>query len=264
MSMENIITTAIIRQFADKLAASIDLDVAFVGGGPSALVAAAELAKKGLKTAIFEKSLAPGGGVWGGGMLFNEIVVQENALATLDQVGIGYQAVPDAKGYYTVDSVEMASGLIFNAIKAGAKIFNAMAVEDIVFKEGRVNGLVINWAPVRKLAMPVDPLTVIAKAVVDATGHPCEIIRIACEKAQVKIATETGGVLGEKPMWVQHGEQQTVDSTAEYFPGLFACGMSATNVTGGYRMGPIFGGMLLSGLKAADLIAKSLASQKAR
>ena len=40
--------------------------------------------------------------------------------------------------------------------------------------------------------------------------------------------------------------------------------MSATNVTGGYRMGPIFGGMLLSGLKAADLIAKSLASQKAR
>ncbi|MDD4099302.1 MAG: sulfide-dependent adenosine diphosphate thiazole synthase [Lentisphaeria bacterium] len=257
--MENIITTAIIRQFADKLSDSIELDVAFVGGGPSALVAAAELAQQGLKTAIFEKSLAPGGGVWGGGMLFNEIVVQENVLSALGRYGIRTQPVPGAPGYFTVDSVEMASGLIFHALKAGARIFNAMAVEDIVFKDGRVNGLVINWAPVRKLAMPVDPLTIVAKAVVDATGHPCEIIRVACDKAQVKISTETGGVLGEKPMWVENGEQQTVDSTAEYFPGLFACGMSATNVTGGYRMGPIFGGMILSGLKAAQLIAASLA-----
>ena len=35
--------------------------------------------------------------------------------------------------------------------------------------------------------------------------------------------------------------------------------MSANNVAGGYRMGPIFGGMMLSGEKVADLIVKSLA-----
>ena len=35
--------------------------------------------------------------------------------------------------------------------------------------------------------------------------------------------------------------------------------MSANNIMGGYRMGPIFGGMLKSGKKVADLI---LASRK--
>lgn len=259
MAMENIISKAIIQRFADKLSDNLSLDVALVGGGPSALVAAAALAEAGLKTAIFEKNLSPGGGIWGGGMLFNEVVVPEKVVAILQRFDIGCQPIPAVDGYFTVDSLELASGLIFRAMKAGARIFNAMTVEDIIFKDGRVNGLVINWTPVRKLSMPVDPLTVLSRTVVDATGHPCEIIRLACEKAQVKIATPTGGVVGEKPMWVEHGEQQTIDSTAEYFPGLFACGMSATNVTGGYRMGPIFGGMILSGLKLAEQIKASLA-----
>ncbi|MBQ1278260.1 MAG: hypothetical protein IIY07_06410, partial [Thermoguttaceae bacterium] len=68
----------------------------------------------------------------------------------------------------------------------------------------------------------------------------------------------TGGILGEKPMFATSGEASTVENTREYFPNLFACGMSANNVMGGYRMGPIFGGMLLSGRKAARLIIESL------
>ena len=258
MSTENIITRAIIERFSRKLTDNLQLDVALVGGGPSALVAAAELARRGYKVAVFEKSLAPGGGVWGGGMLFNEVVVQDNALAILDDFKIRHYPVPAGEGYHTVDAVEMAAGLIFGALQAGATVFNAIAVEDIVFQDGRVRGLVINWQSVRKLGMPVDPLTVIARAVVDATGHPCEIIRTATAKAQVRLATETGAVMGERPMWVDNGEQDTVASTAEYYPGLYACGMSATNVTGGYRMGPIFGGMLLSGRKLAELIDRNL------
>ena len=54
--------------------------IAIVGGGPSALVAAHDLAKAGFKVAIFERKLAPGGGTWGGAMLFNEVVVQSEAL----------------------------------------------------------------------------------------------------------------------------------------------------------------------------------------
>ena len=230
---------------------------AIVGGGPSALVAARYLAERGVKTAIFERKLAPGGGTWGGGMLFNEVVVQDSALPILDDFGIRHEKL-DTDGYHTLDSVEMASGLIFGALKAGAKIFNSVSVEDIVFKDGKVNGLVINWTPVERLGMHVDPLTVISECVLDGTGHPSEIIRLASEKAKIKLNTPTGSIMGERPMWVESGESSTVENTAEYYPGLFACGMSANNVSGGYRMGPVFGGMLLSGRKVAALIAERL------
>ncbi len=254
MSIENIISSAIVRSFGAKLEQALNLDVAIVGGGPSALVAARDLAKAGLKVAIFERKLAPGGGTWGGGMLFNEVVVQDSALHILDSFGIHHKKIENAPGYHTLDSVEMASGLIFGAVSAGAKIFNSVSVEDIVFKEGKVNGLVINWTPVERLGMHVDPLTVIASAVLDGTGHPSEVLHLATDKAQIRLATETGKILGEKPMWVDSGEASTVENTKEYFPGLFACGMSANNTAGGYRMGPIFGGMLLSGEKVAQLI----------
>ena len=257
-AIENVISQAIISKFSGKLQAGLDLDAAFVGAGPSALVAARYLAQAGYKCAIFERKLAPGGGTWGGGMLFNEAVVQEEALPILEDFEIPYEPVPGAPGYYTLDSVAMASGLIFGCLKAGAVIFNSMSVEDLVFKEGKVGGLVINWTPVERLGMHVDPLTVLSKAVVDGTGHPSEIMRMAVEKAGIKLDTPDGKIQGERPMWVDQGEAQTVDNTKEYFPGLFACGMSANNTGGGYRMGPIFGGMLMSGRKAASLVEKFL------
>ena len=254
MSAENIISTAIISKFSEKLINGLTLDVAIVGGGPSALVAAHDLARAGLKTAIFERKLAPGGGTWGGGMLFNEVVVQDEALDILDDFQITHRKLPGADGFHTLDSVEMASGLIFGALKASAKIFNSVSVEDLVFKNGKVNGLVINWTPVERLGMHVDPLTVIAENVIDGTGHPSEILNLAVKKAKIKLDTPTGDIIGEKPMWVENGEISTVENTREYYPGLYACGMSANNVMGGYRMGPIFGGMLMSGRKAAKLI----------
>ena len=256
--IETTISRAIVENFSAKLLENLTVDVAIVGAGPSALVAAHYLAKAGIRTAIFERKLAPGGGTWGGGMLFNEVVVQDASLEILDEFGISHKPIPGAPGYNTLDSVEMASGLIFGAVSAGAKIFNAVSVEDIVFRGEQVGGLVINWTPVERLGMHVDPLTVISQCVLDGTGHPSEIMHLAVEKAQLKLATSTGGILGEKPMWVDSGEASTVENTREYFPGLFACGMSANNVMGGYRMGPIFGGMMLSGRKAADLIRQRL------
>ena len=182
MSAENIITAAIISKFSEKLLNGLKLDVAIVGGGPSALVAAHDLAAAGLKTAIFERKLAPGGGTWGGGMLFNEVVVQDEALNILDDFNISHKKLETADGYHTLDSVEMASGLIFGALKAGAKLFNCISVEDLVFKNGKVNGLVINWTPVERLGMHVDPLTVIADNVINGTGHPSEILNLAVKK----------------------------------------------------------------------------------
>ena len=142
---------------------------------------------------------------------------------------------------------------------SGAIIFNAMCAEDVVIHDGVVAGVVINWNPVRRLEMHVDPLVVMSRALVDGTGHPSEIVAKVVNKAGMKIASPTGGIVGEKPMWMADGERTTVENTGRLCPGLYACGMAANNVQGGFRMGPIFGGMLKSGRKIARLIAEDLA-----
>ncbi len=256
MVMEEQISGAIVRSFFKKLESCLATDVAIVGAGPSGLVAARDLAKAGFKVAVFESKLAPGGGTWGGGMLMNEVVVQDDAAEILNDFDIA--SVSLGNGYRTLDSVEMASGLIFGARKAGAVIFNTVCVEDIVVHAGVISGVVINWNPVRRLEMHVDPIVVSARAVVDGTGHPSEIVQKAVNKAGVKIDSPTGGILGEKPMWMEDGERTTVENTKRLFPGLYASGMAANNVQGGFRMGPIFGGMLKSGRKLAKIIAEDL------
>ena len=257
-SLENIVSSAIVAGFSDKLLDCLQVDAAVVGAGPSGLVAAKTLADKGLKVAVFERKLAPGGGVWGGGMLFNEVVVQEEAKQIVDEFGVRSRELKDTPGYYAIDSVELASGLIFGAVHAGARIFNSVSVEDVAFKDERICGLVINWTPVERLGMHVDPLVVMTKAVLDGTGHPCEVLNLVQRKARVKLDTPTGEILGERPMQAATGEITTVENTREYYPGLFASGMSANNVMGGYRMGPIFGGMLRSGKKAAELMEEAI------
>ena len=254
--MEEKITSALIRSYFTKLNQHLAVDVAIVGAGPSGLVAARDLAKAGLKAAVFERKLAPGGGIWGGGMLFNEIIVQKDALAILDSFGIGYQDAGD--GFFTADAVETASGLIFGARKAGAVLFNSISVQDIVFKEDRIGGVVVLWTPVERLQMHVDPLVITARAVLDGTGHPSEIVALATRKAGIKIDTPTGGIVGEKPMWMDSGEASTVENTKRLYPGLYASGMAANNAGGGFRMGPIFGGMLKSGRKIAEIIRNDL------
>ncbi len=59
-------------------------------------------------------------------------------------------------------------------------------------------------------------------------------------------------------MWADVGEKTVVEVTQEVYPGLIAAGMAATAVAGGPRMGPIFGGMLLSGEKAAMIALEKL------
>jgi sulfide-dependent adenosine diphosphate thiazole synthase len=254
--MEEKITKTIVQGYFHKLTDNLHVDVAIAGAGPSSLVAACDLAKAGKKVAVFERKLAPGGGTWGGGMLFNEVVVQEDTLPILDDFHISYRQADD--GYFSIDSVEFASGLIFGACRAGVRIFNAVSVEDIVFKENRVAGVVILWTPVQHLGMHVDPLVITAKAVLDGTGHPSEIVELATNKAGITIDTETGGIMGEKPMWVESGEASTFHNTKCLFPGLYVSGMAANNVSGGFRMGPIFGGMLKSGRKIAGIIMEDL------
>jgi len=257
--MEQIVSTGIVDSYFKKLKESLSIDVAIVGGGPSGMVASYYLARKGYKVAVFERKLAPGGGMWGGAMMFNEIVVQKEALHVLDELSIFYKHLE--KEYYTIDSVHATSALIYQATKAGAKVFNCTSIEDVVFKDGQVNGVVLNWAPVHRENMYVDPLVIMAGAVLDGTGHDCDIARTLEQKNGIKLNTPTGKVMGERSLSIDEGERATIENTKEVFPGLFVSGMAANGVSGGFRMGPIFGGMLLSGKKAADLIHQKLSKK---
>lgn len=255
--MEKIVSLGIVDSYFSKLKQNLSLDVAIVGGGPSGLVAAYYLAKAGKRVALFERKLAPGGGMWGGAMMFNEIMVQQEAVHILDELGVDYKATENGD-YFLVDSVHSTSALIYKATQAGATIFNCYSVEDVVFQEGRVSGLVVNWAPVTREGMHVDPLMFMSKAVLEGTGHDCEISTLVARKNDVKLDTPSGGVKGEKSLDVELGEKTTVENTKEVFPGLYVSGMAANGVMGAPRMGPIFGGMLLSGKKVAELIIANI------
>lgn len=254
--METIVSRGIIDSYFEKLKNNLEVDVAIVGGGPSGLIAAYYLAKAGKKVVLFDRKLAPGGGMWGGAMMFNDIVVQEEAMPIIKEMGVTYKTYE--KGTYVMDSVHTTSALIYNATQAGAVIFNCYSVEDVVFKNERVSGVVVNWAPVMRERMHVDPLTIMAKAVLDGTGHDCEIANTVARKNGVRLNTPTGGVVGERSLAVEEGERTTVENTKEIYPGLYVSGMAANGVSGSFRMGPIFGGMLLSGKKTAELIIENL------
>jgi len=260
MLEEKIISEAIIARYFSDLKTYLSLDVAIVGGGPSGMTAGYYLAKTGLKVALFERKLSLGGGMWGGGMTFNYIVVQEQGKEILQELGIETQEYKP--GYYTVDSVLATTSLGSLACKAGLKVFNCMSVEDLVLKEVdgnlRVQGLVVNYSPVELAGLHVDPLVVETKFVIEATGHDTEVLKTLVRKNNIRLNTSSGEIAGEKSLWAQVAEEDTPKNAREVFPGIYVCGMAANACFGSYRMGPIFGGMLLSGKKVALEIANRL------
>jgi len=254
------ISRAIIGRYFSKLDSHLEVDVAIGGGGPAGLCAAYYLAKAGIKVAIFERRLSVGGGMWGGGLMFNEIVVGEEGKKILDEFNV--PAMQWKPGYYTADSVRSVVTMAAEAMKAGTKIFNLLSIEDLMVEDREVTGIVVNWSAVEMSSLHVDPISIGARFVIDATGHGLELVKILVAKNDVKLSTSTGGISGETSMFAHRGEEMVVKNTGEIYPNLYVSGMAASAVHGSNRMGPIFGGMFLSGKKVAQMIIERLNSGK--
>ncbi len=256
MLREKKISELIVDSFFEKFKNSLSCDVIIVGSGPSGLVCGYFLAKRGIKTVLLERKGSLGGGIWGGGMMFNTIVFEKNVKRLLDEFDITYKL--EEKDYLVAGAPEFAAALTFAACKAGVEVFNFITAEDVIVKQKRVCGLVLNWTPVNMAGFYVDPLTIESKYVVDATGHDCCVSKILSEKFRGELGNKGKYFFKEKPMNAELGEKGVFVNSKEIFPGLYVTGMASQAVFGGYRMGPIFGGMILSGEKVAMSIIKQM------
>ncbi len=251
-------TKAIVKASADKLSKLAENDVIIVGAGPAGLTAARYLAKEGLKTLVIERRLSFGGGIGGGGMQLPALLVQEPADEILREVNCKLE--PCDKGLYVVDPAEMIAKLAVGALDAGAEILLGVTVDDVIYRiennKARIAGVVIQWTSIIASGLHVDPLALKAKAVVDCTGHEAEVLTVASRKVPELNLT----VPGEASMWTPKAEILVVEKTGEACPGLYVAGMSVAALHGLPRMGPVFGGMLLSGRQVAEIIAAKLKS----
>ncbi len=250
---EKEVTRAIVEEFSKQFQEYADSDCIIIGAGPSGLMAGKELASKGIRVLIVERNNYLGGGFWIGGYLMNKITVRTPGEKVLDELGIPYKEF--SPGLMVADGPHACSKLIAAACDSGVKVINMTKFDDVVLREGdRLAGVVINWTPISALPREitcVDPVALESRIVIDATGHE------ACVVKQM----EKRGILktrGEGGMWVERSEDLLVEHTGEIHPGLLACGMSVSTIYGLPRMGPTFGGMLMSGKRVAAIASDIL------
>jgi thiamine thiazole synthase len=227
-------------------------DVIIIGAGPAGLTASRDLSNMGFKVLVVEQNNYLGGGYWLGGFMMNPVTVREPAQKIWDELGVPYKKV--SEGLYLTPGPHAVSKLIAAACDAGVKFLNLTKFDDLVLKNGRVCGIVVNWMPVSALPRNitcVDPIALEAKMIIDASGHDSVAVKRLVDRGLVEWK-------GMNPMYVNEGEEHVVNKTGEVFPGLVAAGMSVTETHGLARMGPTYGSMLFSGRKAAEITAEKI------
>jgi thiazole biosynthesis enzyme len=249
---EKEITRAIVDEFTQQFHEYVESDCIIIGAGPSGLVAGRNIAKAGKKVLIIERNNYLGGGFWIGGYLMNKVTVRHPGEKIFDEIGVPYKTV--SEGLVVADAPHACAQLIASACAAGAKILNMTMLEDLVIKEEKVCGAVINWSPIASLPRQVaalDPIAIEAPVLIDATGHEA----VAVKKLEQRGLIQTKG---EGALWIEKSEDLIVEYTGEAYPGLIVTGMAVGTVYGLPRMGPTFGSMFLSGEVAAKVALEKL------
>lgn len=230
-------------------------DIVIIGAGSCGLSAAYVLAKKrpDLRIAIIEASVAPGGGAWLGGQLFSAMIMRKPADTFLREVGVPYE---DEGTYVVVKHAALFTSTVLSKVLAmpNIKLFNATCVEDLITRpSGSIAGVVTNWTLV---AMHhddqscMDPNVILAPVLISTTGHDGPMGAFSVKRlVSMQRVEKLGGMRG---LDMNTAEDAIVKNTREVVPGLIVGGMELSELDGANRMGPTFGAMALSGVKAAE------------
>ncbi|PYI19954.1 thiazole biosynthesis enzyme [Aspergillus japonicus CBS 114.51] len=262
---ESQVSRAMTRRYFQDLDKYAESDIVIVGAGSCGLSTAYVLAnaRPDLKIAIIEANVSPGGGAWLGGQLFSAMVMRRPAEVFLNALGVPYEEDPSNPSYVVVKHASLFTSTLLSKVLSfpNVKLFNATSVEDLVTrpapngdpKETRIAGVVTNWTLVtlhHDDHSCMDPNTINAPLVISTTGHDGPFGAFSAKRL-VSMATvdKLGGMRG---LDMNSAEDAIVKNTREVTKGLIIGGMELSEIDGFNRMGPTFGAMVLSGVKAAE------------
>jgi len=260
---ESQVSRAMTRRYFNDLDTYAESDVVIIGAGSCGLSAAYTLASKrpDLKIAMVEAGVAPGGGAWLGGQLFSAMVMRKPAELFLNEIGVPYE---DEGDFVVVKHAALFTSTLMSKVLnfPNVKLFNATAVEDLITRPAptssdpnavRIAGVVTNWTLVSMHhddQSCMDPNTINAPLIISTTGHDGPFGAFSVKRlVSMQQLPQLGGMRG---LDMRTAEDAIVKRTREVVPGLIVGGMELSEVDGANRMGPTFGAMVLSGVKAAE------------
>ncbi|KAI0320520.1 Thi4-domain-containing protein [Amylostereum chailletii] len=243
-------------------------DVVIIGAGSAGLSCAYHLGKTrpDLKITIIEANVAPGGGAWLGGQLMTPMVVRKPADRFLTELGVPFE---DEGPFVVVKHAALFTSTILSRVLSmpNVVLMNATAVEDLIVRgdengsSQRIAGVVTNWTLValhHDSQSCMDPNTITAPVIVSATGHDGPMGAFSAKRlVSAGLLKELGSMRG---LDMNRAEPAIVNGTREVVPGLIMTGMELSEHDGSNRMGPTFGAMMASGIRAAKEAIRSLDS----
>jgi len=256
------VSRAMIKRYFNQMYERVISDIVIVGAGSAGLSCAYHLAtnRPDLKVTIIEANVAPGGGAWLGGQLMTPMVVRKPADRFLTEIGVPFE---DEGAFVVVKHAALFTSTVLSRVLAlpNVALMNATAVEDLIVRPDprsssgggqRVAGVVTNWTLValnHDTQSCMDPATITAPVIVSATGHDGPMGAFSAKRlVSMGLLKELGNMRG---LDMERAEPAIVNGTREVVPGLVMTGMELSEHDGSNRMGPTFGAMMASGIKAA-------------